>query len=269
VKLLSAAVLMAVFLAFSATARAEPLEVIGSVSSHPVLLAGEARIIDGMGDVGAQVEITTTQNVLDPDVGMLLYSGNPVGSGPSNMAPLGRYVVVTLSSEAASSLGRMIVTMPYSVAELRNAGVVASTLKIYFWDERKAAWRALQTDVSVQNEWSGMLRAVTPGPGLFSIYGQANKTESNGSSACSSSAACSDWSACSEGWKNKTCHSLDTCTGERSDIVETEECSPAASGNTDSSITGMLAGRGDAMIMLSVLAVVFILAAIVELRRGK
>jgi hypothetical protein len=264
---------MAIFLAFSASvpacAKAEPLEIIGSFSSHPVLLAGEARMVDGMGDVGAQIEITTTQNVLDPDVSMLLYSGNPVGNDPAGMAPLGRYVVVALSAETTSSLGRMIVTMPYSVAELKNAKVTASTLKIYFWDERKAAWRALQTEVSVQNEWSGMLRAAAPGPGLFSIYGQANKTGSNGSISCSSSTACSDWSVCSSGWHNRTCHELDTCTGERSDIVETEECSSTTPDNSDSSITGMLAGRGDAMIMLSILAVVFILAAIVELRRGK
>lgn len=268
-KLLPAVVLMAIFLAFSASvavcARAEPFEVIGSVSSHPVLLAGETRLIDGLDDVGAQLEITTTQNVLDPDVGMLLYSGNPVGNDPAGMAPLGRYVSISISDEAAGNLKRLAITMPYYSTELRASKIEPGTLVIYLWNG--VVWKRLPTKADFVN---GMLTAETRSLGIFSIYGAKNVTENESAGyKCSSSSACSDWSVCSSGWHNRTCHGLDTCTGERSDIVETEECSSTTPDNSDSSITGMLAGRGDAMIMLSILAVVFILAAIVELKRGK
>ncbi|MFH0859813.1 MAG: hypothetical protein V1921_01295 [Candidatus Altiarchaeota archaeon] len=92
--------------------------------------------------VNATLVIVTNTTLVDADVNVTSYSGNPTNS--SFVVPsLGRYLEITVSQSLAENLNSTVIQMYYTAEELNASNLNESTLAMYWFNTSLSDWQRL------------------------------------------------------------------------------------------------------------------------------
>jgi hypothetical protein len=98
-----------------------------AISASQTVPAGASTVV-GNSTIGVSANVTTTTG--SPVVTVANYTGNP--AGPATFSALGKYVDVHLDD--AAGVSGVEIRVYYADADVANAGLNESLLKLYWWD---------------------------------------------------------------------------------------------------------------------------------------
>jgi hypothetical protein len=129
-----------------------------------------ATLINMTQTMNTTLEIVTNQNISDAVASMSIYIENPETTN-FGVISLNKYVEVVVSPEVNNSLSWAIIKVYYTDAEVSNAGIDESTLRLYYFDG--LSWIPFNPPTGGVNTVDNYVWANTTHFSIFGIYGNA------------------------------------------------------------------------------------------------
>jgi hypothetical protein len=142
-----------------------------SVSIHPSLSTTNNSLKIDAPSPRASLEITTTGPVSGATVLIANHSQNPAASSALGVTELGKYLQIEVSDDISSSLSWAIIKVNYTDAELAEANIDESSLKIYHYNESSGLWEAFDSPFGGVNTNDNFVWANTTHFSTFGVFG--------------------------------------------------------------------------------------------------
>lgn len=154
------------------------------------------------------------------------YAERPEGT--SFMTPLGTYVVITADSVVENALtGATELRVYYNDSDVVAAGLVESTMRLYFWNSTSSLWEApLESGV---NTTANYVWARTNHFSSWGVFGSTPVVSTSsgigGGGYCTTDWSCTEWTSCENGVQTRTCsYPENFCAPEYDKPIESTSC---------------------------------------------
>jgi len=180
---------------------------------------GGSVVIDDTSKTDTWLNITSDVNIT-LSVAIAKYSDNVKSVDPTTVTELSKYVDIIVDNDANDNISFAEIRINYTDAEVIDANLVESTLRLYKFNDSSAEWDLISpggVDINANYVWGNV-----SGFSSFGIFGdevsaaeeaaaEAEAAATSRGGGCNPKWDCSEWSECSSGLQRRECNRVGTC----------------------------------------------------------